>query len=96
MTGRHSTYRTLLIGTAAVFILALFLITIRGTASPRSGFSFRWSPSVGLIEIEGQIDGVEGIVRLIDDYASRGDIKGLLVKIKVSLLAGGPPPVRCQ
>ena len=81
MTGRHSTYRTLLIGTAAVFFLALFLITIRGTASPRSGFNFRWSPSVGLIEIEGQIDGVEGIVRLIDDYASRGDIKGLLVKI---------------
>ena len=81
MAGGHFTYRTLLIGTVAVFFLSLFLITIRGTVSPRRGFNLRWSSAVGLIEVEGQIGGVERIVRLIDDYASRGDIKGLLVKI---------------
>ncbi len=81
MAGRHSTYRTLLIGTAAVFFLALFLIAIRGAASLMGGFEFRWSPAIGLIEVEGQIKSVERIVKLIDDYASRKDIKGLLVKI---------------
>ena len=64
-----------------VFTLALFLVAVRGAAGLLGGFDFRWTPSVGLIEVEGKIGSGERIVRLIDDYSSRRDIRGLLVKI---------------
>jgi len=81
MAVERSTYRTLLIAAVAVLALAMFLVAARIMAELLGGFDFRWSPAVGLIEVEGRIESGERIVNLIDDYASRHDIKGLLVKI---------------
>jgi len=81
MAGRSSTYRTFLLGTVLIFALALVLVAVRGSGGLFGRLDIRWRPVVGLVEVEGVISSSERIVDLIDDYASRGDVKALLVKI---------------
>lgn len=85
MARSSSVYRTLVIATACLFIFTVLIAVMtggtRGKESTGERFDLGWSAGVGLVEIDGFIGDSGRTVKLIDQYASRSNIRALLIKI---------------
>ncbi len=80
MAGGASLYRRLILGTAVLFVLALFLFWPDGPDRV-DGFEIEWGEGVGLVEVEGIILDSGRLVKLIEAYASRDDVRAILVDV---------------
>ena len=77
-----SPYGRLIAWTGVLFVVCLILVAMTGSRSLAEGVDLRFGPSVAVVEIEGTILSSESTVRVIESFASRSEVKGLLLKIE--------------
>jgi len=83
MAGERSTYRTLIIVTISLFVVAILFSALRRPTVWRSEGSWNvgHSTGIGVVDIEGFIGSSEATIRLIEEYAERDNILGILINI---------------
>ncbi len=84
MNERRSTYRMLIVVTIWVFVGAVVLAALlrpRGPVTGRSRYSLSHSTGIGVVEIDGFIGTSEATIRLIEQYAERDNVRGILLEI---------------
>lgn len=85
MARRTTVYGILVIATICLFFFTMIMAVLLGGSGGRQAtgerFDLGWSSGVGLVEIDGFIGASERTVKLIDEFASRSNIKALLVRI---------------
>lgn len=82
MTRSSSLYGRLIVWTGIVLAIGVILVAAGGMRRGAGGVDLRLRPGVGLIEIEGVILNSEWAVGQIESFASRRDVRALLVKIE--------------